>query len=85
MIDEPEGYDLREKRAGKNGDAKQWTPQDALYSTHQRMQGKEVTQFVAYWWEKQPDGSELLHWSNATTSTAEHALILQKGLHALLK
>lgn len=81
----PEGYDLREKRADKNSDARQWTPQDAVYSTAERIKSKNVPQFCAYWWEREPDGREILRWSNATTSTAEHALLLQKALAALIK
>lgn len=83
-VEKPEGYDLREKRADKNSDACQWTPQDAIYNTSQRIKEQDVTQLVVYWWERKPDGKEVLHWTNATTSTAEHALILQKALNALL-
>lgn len=83
-VEKPEGYDLREKRADKASDAKKWTPPDALYSSAERIKGKEITQLVAYWWERQEDGSERLRWSNATTSNAEHALLLQKALNFVL-
>lgn len=84
-VEKPEGYDLREKRADKEADARKWTARDAVYSTSQRMANQDVTEFVAYWWERLPDGSEVMHFSNATSSTAEHALLLQKALHALLQ
>lgn len=80
----PEGYDLREKRAGKASDATQWTAQDAIYNTAERIMDQDVSQLVAYWWERKPDGKEVLHWTNATTSLAEHALLLQKALSALM-
>jgi hypothetical protein len=84
-IEKPEGYDLREKRAYKNQDARDWTPADALYGAHERTKDQEVTQLIVYWWEKQPDGSEVLKYSSSTQSTAEHAYILQKALSVLLK
>lgn len=84
VIVKPEGYDLREKRAGKASDAAQWTAQDAVYSTYERIKDAKVSQWVAYWWEVNPDGSESLRYTNATTSSAEHALLLQKGLNALM-
>lgn len=84
-IEKPEGYDLREKRANKSDDAKQWTPQDAIYNTAERIKEQNVTQLIVYWWERTPDGKELLHWTNATTSTAEHALLLQKALAVLVQ
>lgn len=80
----PDGYDLREKRADKANDAKQWTPQDAIYSTAERISDQDVSQLVVYWWERKPDGSEVMHWTNATSSLAEHALLLQKALTALM-
>lgn len=83
-VDKPEGYDLREKRADKANDAGVWTAQDAVYSTAQRIKDQNVSQLVVYWWERKPDGSEVMHWTNATTNIAEHALLLQKALHALM-
>lgn len=84
IIDKPEGYDLREKRADKNVDAGQWTAQDAIFNTAQRIKSQDVSQLVVYWWERRPDGSEVMHWTNATTNTAEHCLLLQKAMSALM-
>lgn len=84
-IEKPAGYDLREKRADKSSDARQWTPQDAIYNTSERIKDQNVTQLIVYWWERKPDGKEVLHWTNATTSTAEHALLLQKALAVLVQ
>lgn len=85
MIPEkPDGYGLREKRANKANDAKQWTAQDAIYNTAERIRDQDVSQLVVYWWERKPDGKEVMHWTNATTNLAEHALLLQKALTALM-
>lgn len=83
-VSKPEGYDLREKLADRSQDAKDWTPADAIYNTAQRIKDQDVTQLVVYWWERQEDGSERLHYTNCTTDLAEHALLLQKGLNFLL-
>ena len=83
-VEKPDGYEFREKRADKENKAALWTAQDAIYNTSERIRDKDVTQFVAYWWERGPDGSEYLRWSNATTNLAEHALLLQKALSALM-
>ena len=80
----PEGYDLREKRAGRDSNAGIWTAQDAIYNTAERIAKEDVTQLVVYWWAREADGSEILHWTNATTSIAERALLLQKALSALM-
>lgn len=83
-VPKPEGFDLREKRAAKTDDAELWTAEDAIYSTFQRIKGKDITQLVVYWWERHEDGAEYLHYTNATSDFAEHAFLLQKGLNHLL-
>lgn len=84
-IEKPAGYDLREKRAEKEAKSSAWTAEDAVYSTHDRIKGKDITQFVAYWWERMPDGSEVMHFSNATSNKAEQVLLLSKALHVALE
>lgn len=84
-VPKPQGFDLRDKRAMKSSDPTDWTPADAVYSASQRIQGKEVTDLVVYWWERDPDtGESYLRWANATSSKAEHCYLMQKALNVLL-
>lgn len=83
-VEKPDGFDLREKRSEKADDCRLWTPQDAIYDTSMRIKGMDVTQLVVYWWERLPNGIEVMHFTNATSCTAEHALLLQKALHHLI-
>lgn len=83
-VEKPEGYEFREKRADKANKASLWTAQDAIYSTAERIKDEDVTQLVVYWWSRNAEGNEILHWTNATTCLAEHALLLQKALSALM-
>jgi len=83
-VEKPEGYDFREKRADKENKAALWTAQDAIYNTAERIKSESVTQLVVYWWARNAEGDEVMHWTNATTSLAEHALLLQKALSALM-
>ncbi len=85
LVSRPEGFDLRERRAKKQGDAKQWTPADALYDASERSAKMDVTQLAVYWWERLGDGTEELRWSHSTQSSAEHAYLLQKALNDLVK
>ena len=84
IVPKPEGYELREKRGAKAGNASTWTPADAVYFASKDIQNAQVSELVVYWWAKGPDGEEYLHFSNATSSKAEHAFLLQRALHALL-
>lgn len=83
-LEKPLGFELHDKRATKASDPASWTPADAVYDASLRMQGKEVTQLVVYWWEKQ-EGREVLKWSNATSGIAEHGWLLQRALNALME
>lgn len=82
LVPKPEGFDIRDKRAEKSGKADEWTPQDAVYEASQRIEN--ATQLVCLWWEKQPDGREILMYSQSTKSRAEHAYLLHKALNDVL-
>lgn len=86
VVPKPVGFELRDKRSEKANDASRWTPADAIYDASQRIAGREVTQLVVYWWEKDSTmgGREVLKWANATTGIAEHGWLLQKALNALV-
>lgn len=84
LVPKPDGYELRDKRSTKEDDPSVWTPADALYDASERIRGKDVSQLVVYWWERKPDGREVMMWANATTGIAEHGWLLQKALHSLL-
>jgi hypothetical protein len=80
-VQKPEGFDLREKRASKNGRASDWTPADAVYEASRAIKDKEVSELVVYWWEKDPEtGDRFLKFCNATSSRPEHSYLLQKAL-----
>jgi len=83
LVEKPQGYELRDRRSNKTEDPSQWTPADAVYDASERIRGKEVTQLVVYWWERE-NGREVLKWAVATSGIAEHGWLLQKALQELL-
>lgn len=85
VVPKPEGFELRDKRSDKSKDARDWTPADALYDASQRTEGKNVTDLVVYWWERDPKtGNSTLKFANATTSKGEHCFLLEHAMHYLL-
>jgi hypothetical protein len=80
LVPKPEGYEWRDKRSNKSNCPADWTPADALYDASQRIEGKQVTDLVVYWWEHDPQtGKTHLKLANATSSRAEHGYFAAKG------
>lgn len=84
LVPKPEGFDLRNARADKTNQAKDWQPADAIYWASQKASQVEMTQVMVVWWEKQADGTEKLNFSHSTQSAAERLLLLQSMVHAML-
>ncbi len=58
LVQKPEGYELRTRRAEKKESCEEWEPRDALYESQQMMEGKEVRACVVIWQEVEPDGTK---------------------------
>jgi hypothetical protein len=58
LIPKPEGFELRDRRSSKQGDASVWRPTDALYDAQQAMVNapEPVTAVVVVWREQGEDG-----------------------------
>lgn len=54
MIQEPEGFALRDRRSTKTSSAKDWLPADALYSASRDVGANTTALFVAW---KNADGT----------------------------
>lgn len=42
VVPKPEGFDLRSRRADKEGDSSKWEPMDVLYEAHREMTNTAV-------------------------------------------
>lgn len=79
LVDKPEGFDLREKRAGKAKDGSLWTPEDALFDAAEQIKGKAVKQLLVCWVVEEEGGKLTFSYSQSTTSLAERLLLLRRA------
>jgi hypothetical protein len=77
MIPEPEGFELREKRAERSGSARDVTPLDALFDAYERVKSNPKVQclFVC-WYELSENGLPVLKWSSASDWSRGTAALL---------
>lgn len=82
MVEKPEGYDLRDKRAEKSGQGVDWNPQDALYDASQRIQKMDVEALIVVWRERLPNGETGTRFDFSGNRDAAATLLLRAlGYH----
>lgn len=58
IIAQPEGFELRKRRADRAGSSREWSVQDAIYEAHRLIGNSEnVDSVVVCWRENHSDGT----------------------------
>ncbi len=77
MIQEPEGFELRDRRSDKSRSAADWTPADALFAAYQKMAavppGEEPTCLFVAW----KDAAGVSRWRASGTIEQLDSLLLR--------
>lgn len=58
MVDEPEAFDINQRRARKTESATEWFPKDALYSASKELDGKAPAKALMVAWYEMVDGAQ---------------------------
>lgn len=83
-VEKPEGFDLRDARADKSHDAKDWTPADALYSASESQREKPAVTLVVAWTYRDAKGDLRLSYCNASKGNEETIALLAAMNHKFL-
>lgn len=68
LVPKPDGFELRERRSGRDRDGSQWQPQDALYDASRKIEEAtgRVTSVVVIWREEfEDDNSQVTNYRSA--------------------
>lgn len=63
LVDQPDAFDLNERRARKTESATEWFPKDALYSASRELDGKEPAKaLLVAWYEMNEEGRQIFRY-----------------------
>ena len=63
MLPQPEGFELRNRRADRDSDESKWLPDDAMYDASRELSAKPpAVAMLVVWYTRAPNGKLSLHY-----------------------